>query len=115
MIIRIKNLKMRTIVGIYPREKKQRQPLIANIKFEFNADTAVRSDSFSDTVDYEHITNEVKAWVEKGKFDLIETVADGILRIVMKDPRVERALVEVDKPKALKTCESVSASAYAQR
>ncbi len=115
MIIRIKNLKMKAIVGIYPREKKQRQPLIANIKFEFNADTAVRSDTFADTVDYESLANEIKTWVEKGKFDLLETVADGILRIVMKDSRVDRALVEVDKPKAMKTCESVSAATYTQR
>lgn len=115
MIIRLKDLKMRAYVGIYPREKKQRQPVIANIKFEIDASVAVRSDAFADTVDYEQLSIDIKEWVEKGRFDLLETVADGILQIVMRDPRVQRGLVEVDKPKALTTCKSVSATAFTQR
>ena len=106
--IRITNLRLRTIIGIYDWERKDKQDVIINVTMEIETPKAVKSDRIKDTVDYKKITKKIIQAVEASKYYLIEKLAGKILEIVMKESRINKATVRVDKPFALRFADSVS-------
>ncbi len=108
MIIKIENLKLRTIVGIYDWEKEKKQDVIINIEMEFDGTKAIETDSIDDTIDYKTITKEIIEMVEGQEFNLIERIAGDAMKIVMRNDKVQKASVRVDKPGALRFTDTVS-------
>lgn len=108
MIIRLKNIRLRAIVGVNPWERNDKQAIIVNVEIEFDGDRAATSDDIADTLDYRTISRKIVDLVENSQFYLIETMADRILRSVLEDPLVQRVRVEVDKPFAVKCADSTS-------
>ncbi|MBN2010556.1 dihydroneopterin aldolase [candidate division KSB1 bacterium] len=115
MIAKIKNLRLRAILGVHEWERKNKQDLIVNVEFEFDGRPAANSDQIEDTVDYKSIKKEVIKLVESSSFQLVETLVERICDLVMKDERVEQVSVEVDKPHALRFADSVSISTTRSR
>jgi len=107
MILRIENIRLRTIVGIYEWEKKSKQDVIINVELEFDGAAAIKSDNIKDSVNYKTINKQIITLVENTNFDLIEKIAGDVLEIVMKDTKVQKATVKVDKPGALRFTDSV--------
>ena len=103
MIVRIKNLRCRTIIGIYDWE------------YEFDGAKAAETDDICDTVDYKALKREIVEQVESSRFYLLEKLASRALEVVMSDEKVTGATVEVDKPHALRLAESVSVVCSAGR
>jgi FolB domain-containing protein len=108
MIIRIKNLRLRTIIGLNDWERKKEQDILINLKIRVDDETAVASDDLADGVDYKRIKYRIVEEVEKTSFYLIERLAGFILDIVFENDKVTKATVEIDKPHALRFAESVS-------
>ncbi|MGB2691140.1 MAG: dihydroneopterin aldolase [Thermodesulfobacteriota bacterium] len=108
MIIRIEDLKLRTIVGIYEWEKENKQDIIINVEIEFDGTKAIETDDIADTIDYKSITKRIITMVEESDFNLIERIAGEAIKIVMENEKVEKASVRVDKPGALRFTDSVS-------
>jgi len=108
MIISIKELRLRTIIGAHDWERDVKQDVVINVIAEVDGNPAAESDDLLDTVDYKMITKEIIELVETSEFYLIEKLAESILDIVMFDQRIVRASVEVDKPHALRFADSVS-------
>lgn len=106
--IYIRDLALRCIIGIYPEERKNKQDVIINIALETELRSAGKSDSLNDTVDYKAIKLAVLDFVEKSSFQLIESLAEGIADICLKDRRVLSVTVTIDKPGALRFCRSVA-------
>lgn len=115
MIIRIKNLRLRTVVGIFDWEKKIKQDVVINVEIHFNGAKAIESDSIEYTVDYKQITKKIIDYVENNSFNLIEKIAGDVSAIVIQDNNVKRTEVEVEKPGALRYADSVSVTHYIDR
>ena len=98
MLIRIKNLKLKTIIGIYDFEEKIQRELIFNIELEVKSNKALASDAISDTVDYDDIIKIVKT-IGKKRFALIEKMAAEIVVEIMKNKKIARCKLEIDKTK----------------
>ncbi|TKG93497.1 dihydroneopterin triphosphate 2'-epimerase [Puteibacter caeruleilacunae] len=107
-IIRIKNLLLRTYIGFNPEERKNKQDVVINIQLETDVEEAIVNDSEDGIVNYRSICKKVIGHVQESKYNLLETLTNKILEIVMEDTRVKWAKVEVDKPHALRFAESVS-------
>jgi D-erythro-7,8-dihydroneopterin triphosphate epimerase len=108
MKIRIKDLRLRTIVGVFEWEQKAPQEVVVNVELEFDGAAAARSDDLSDSVDYKAIKQQLLREVQNARYKLLEKLADHVLQIVLSHEKVRRATVEVDKPHALRFAESVS-------
>ncbi len=108
MIIKIENLRLRTVVGIFEWEKKVKQDIVINIDIEFDGAPAIEKDDISFTVDYKSITKRIISDIEGKEFNLIERIAGDVVKIILEDDRVTRATVKVDKPGALRFADSVS-------
>jgi dihydroneopterin aldolase/2-amino-4-hydroxy-6-hydroxymethyldihydropteridine diphosphokinase len=103
----IKDLLLRTIIGINDEERRNRQDVLINIILQADTRAAGTSDEIADAVNYRTITKWVIALVEGSQFCLVEKMAAEIAAICLDDPRVERATVHVEKPGALRFARSV--------
>jgi D-erythro-7,8-dihydroneopterin triphosphate epimerase len=108
MIIRIKNLRLRTILGINEWEREKKQDIIINIKAEFDGTLAAASDDIEDTVDYKAMKRRVINLVENSKCFLIERLITQIGEVILEDEKVLKVTIEIDKPHALRFADSVS-------
>jgi FolB domain-containing protein len=60
MIIKIKNFKFKTILGIYEWEEKTEREIIINAIIETNYDKARFTNDIKDTIDYDEIIAKIK-------------------------------------------------------
>ena len=115
MIIRFKNLRLRAIIGVNPWERNEKQSVIINAELEFDGERASQSDDLNDTIDYRLISKRIIEHVENSQYQLIEALAGNLLRLIMEEPRVIRARLEVDKPNAVRSADSTSVEVSATR
>ena len=115
MIIRIENLRLRTIIGVFDWEKEKKQDVIINIEMEFDGKKAAETDKLEDTVDYKNLNKNIIEYVEKGNFNLIEKMVSGIGEIILSDKRISKATVKADKPQALRFADSVSVTHFVEQ
>ena len=106
--IRITNLRLRTIIGANDWERGVKQDIVINVRFEYNATKAQKSDRLKDTVDYKTITKKIIQTVEKSNYQLLEKLTQVVLNIVCESSLVKTATVRIDKPQALRFADSVS-------
>ncbi|MBE9531965.1 MAG: dihydroneopterin aldolase [Proteobacteria bacterium] len=115
MIIRIKDLRLRAIIGFNEWEREKKQDISINLTIESAAERAVETDDIADGIDYKVITKGIIASVETSEFFLLERLAGFILDQVMTDDRIDRATVEIDKPHALRFARSTSVELTRER
>lgn len=106
--ITIRDLALRTIIGIYPEERKEKQDILVNITLEVDLKKAGTSDNITDTVDYKTLKKEIVKMVDKSAYNLIESLAENIATICLTEKKVNRALITIDKPGALRFARSVA-------
>lgn len=98
--IHIKDLLCRAIIGTLPEERVKKQDVIINMTLFTNHNPAA-SDDLADAVDYRNIVNPTIKLVETAEFFLIEKLALEIVKLCFSDARIERAIVTVEKPRAI--------------
>lgn len=107
-IIRIKNLRLRTYIGINQVEIDNRQDVIINVEMHYPAARASQSDHLEDALNYRTVTKKIIALVENNRFGLLEKLTNDVLAIASEHPWISFAQVEIDKPHALRFADSVS-------
>ena len=69
-IIYIKDLRIKTIIGIFDWERKVKQEVSIDMEFPFDCKKAAKTDSIEDATDYKAITKAVIKFVEESSFQL---------------------------------------------
>lgn len=110
MIIKIKNLKAKTILGVYDWEKQVKRPVIFNIKIDFDCSKVSKTNSLSDTIDYNKLSLKIIEHTESSSYELIETLLNEVVDIILSEELVKKCEVEIDKPAAVAMSDSVSLS-----
>ncbi|MCL2701521.1 MAG: dihydroneopterin aldolase [Phycisphaerae bacterium] len=108
MKIRIKDLRLRTVIGVEEWERDRPQEVVVNLELEFDGTAAGLHDRLEDTIDYKALKQRILVAVETSRYRLLECLAIGVLEIVRETPGIRAATVEVDKPGALRFARSVS-------
>lgn len=105
--IQIHDLLLRCIVGINPEERVKKQDVIITMTLYSDLRQAGRSDNIDDAVNYKDLTKRVVDHVEASSYFLVEKLAQSIAEIAVREFKVERAVVSVEKPGALRFARSV--------
>jgi D-erythro-7,8-dihydroneopterin triphosphate epimerase len=113
--IRIKDLSVRTFIGIKEDEILNKQDVLINLSIIYPAIEAVRDNDIDHALNYRTITKAIIQHVEGNRFALLERLTQELLDLVMAHPTVCYAEVEVDKPHALRFAKSVSITLAGQR
>lgn len=108
--IRVENLCLQAHVGVYPHERLIRQRVIVDVGLEADLSSAGLSDRVEDTIDYDLAASEVRAVVQSGHHQLIESIAESVARrlLLCFQGRVTRVRVRVGKPSALPDARAVA-------
>lgn len=115
MIIKIKNLKLEAILGIYDWEQNTKRPIIINAQIHTKADDAKYSNNIKDAIDYDIIVKQIKSYVSSKNFQLIEKMTQEILEIIMKDDRISKCVLEIDKVGVVSNVDSFSVTLSEER
>ena len=97
----IKEMIVETIIGIFPHERENKQPVIINIEIDCDLSLPGKTDDITDTINYKIINDEVRTHVESSDHLLIEKMAEVIAQICLKKDGVFGVTVGIDKPDAL--------------
>lgn len=104
----VKDLLVRGIIGINPEERVKLQDIVINLTLYTDIRMAARSDDIEHAVNYKSITKRIIEHVEASSDYLVEKLVTDIARIVLTEfDGVQRVLVRVEKPGALRFAQSV--------
>lgn len=103
----IRGLKADAVIGVYDWERTIRQRLVIDLELASDNRAAARTDAVEDAVDYDTISGRVLAWVGDSEFQLIETLAEQLAELLMREFNVPWLRLEVAKPGAVEAADSV--------
>ena len=115
MIIKIKNFKFTSILGIYEWEEKIQREIIINAKIETDYDQARFTNNIKDTIDYHELITKIKNLLNSKKFKLIEEMVQQTLDLIMEDKRIKKCEVEIDKVGIVENVDSFSITLSQER
>jgi dihydroneopterin aldolase len=98
--IGISNLKVDTIIGVFPSEREFLQELIIDLEVSFEGE--VKLDSIDSTLNYDEIVDICKKTSLEKKYFLIESFAKDILNRCFDNLPIFQATICVSKPNAIK-------------
>jgi FolB domain-containing protein len=103
----IKNLTARGIVGINEWEREKKQEIVMNFTLFADLSGAAASDSLEGSVNYRTIAKRALAHAETAQRYTVEALAEDLAALCLKEEGVERVIVRVEKPGALRFSTSV--------
>jgi FolB domain-containing protein len=98
----LKDLKIATIIGVFPEERLNKQELVFNIELGCDLSRAGLSDKLEDSIDYTKVENAVLTLGEQSHFFLLEKMAEETAALCLKMHGVKSVNVRIEKSGALK-------------
>jgi dihydroneopterin aldolase len=106
-IVYIKGLRAQTVIGVYDWERHIRQPLVLDLEMASDTTLAAASDEIAQALDYATISQRVITLVEGSEYRLLETLADAVAEMIMRDFGVPWLRLRLSKPGAVAEAEDV--------
>ena len=103
----IEDLLVRSIIGINPDERVNKQDILINMVLFVDIRDAGKNDDINESVNYKSVTKRVVHHVEESSDLLVEKLVTDIARLVLTEFPVKRVRVRVEKPGALRFAKSV--------
>ncbi len=105
--VSIKNLRARGIIGIRPWEREKIQDILISIDLFTEVRKTGTPDEIDYCIDYSKMAKAVIEHAESSQRFTVEALAEDIAQICLKDERVLKTTVRVEKPGAVRFSESV--------
>ncbi len=105
--MRISGLRAEAVIGVYDWERRVRQELVLDLEMAGDNRRAAASDHVEDALDYAAVSQAVLDYIEGSEFQLIETLAERLAELVLREFDVSWLRIEVAKPGAVKDADSV--------
>lgn len=106
-IIYLKDLRIDTVIGIFEWERRIKQ----NVRFDLEMGTditkAAASDDIADTLDYKTLAKRVIAFVEESSFNLVETLAESVAKLIVTEFGVPYVKITLNKAGAVRGADGV--------
>jgi dihydroneopterin aldolase len=106
--IKLSELTVDTIIGIWEWEKRNPQKVVFDIEMSTDISQAAKSDSIKDALDYKAISTRIKQYALENHFELIETLADKVAELILNEFDVSWVKLTISKPHAIRDSKNVS-------
>jgi dihydroneopterin aldolase len=84
-IIFIDDLRVSTLIGIYPREKAMPQTVEMSLQIGTSTASAGASDDIGDTIDYAAVVDRLRTELATQHFNLLEKLAEYVATLLLED------------------------------
>ncbi len=102
----IHGLKIETIIGIFDWEREKKQSLIIDLDIGSCFSKAILSDNINDCIDYTQVCEKINSLAKQHSFELLESFAEQISRIVLEQFETQWVKIKISKPLAIQQAES---------
>ena len=106
-IVYLRDLKVDCVIGVYDWERRIRQTLVIDIDMATDIRKAAASDGIQDTLDYKAVSKRIQQFVGDSSFQLVETLAEKIAAIILKEFPVPWVRVRINKKGAVRNADAV--------
>ena len=106
--IKLTELTVNTVIGIWDWEKRNPQKVVFDIEMSTDINKASKSDSIKDALDYKAVSKRVKQYALENQFDLIEALADKVAEIIIIEFEVSWVKLTISTPYAIRDSKNVS-------
>ena len=106
-VVIIRDLELTAKIGVYTHERQDSQPIRINLTMTVGLGSM--KDRLEDTVSYDIIVEGVKRLISGGHINLVETLAERIADLCLKQELVEKVHVRVEKLHAVAEAAGVGA------
>jgi len=103
----LEGLKTRSIIGIYHWERKVRQTILIDLVIPIDNRRSARRDWIEDTLNYKALAKLILREVPKTRFQLVESLAEFIASLCLKNFPLPSVTVRVSKPGAIRGSRNV--------
>ncbi len=103
----IRELRADTVIGVYDWERDIRQTVVLDLEMASDNLRAAGSDQIDDALDYAAISTRVLSFIENSEFQLIETMAEEIAALIMREFHVPWLRLRLSKPGAVAQAKDV--------
>lgn len=90
--ISLNNMQFHTYNGVLPEEKVIGQRLQIDVEITYPIETKVHDDDLTTTISYADVYDDVVAFVGEFNFNLIESVANGLLQTLLQKYAMAEAM-----------------------
>ena len=103
----IKNLLARGIIGVNDWERKHPQNILINVELFTDTRHAAETDDINDCVNYSIMSKKIMAHTESVGKLTVEALANDLANLCLAEKSVQKVIVRVEKPGAVRFAESV--------
>lgn len=103
----ISDLLARGIIGVNDWERKRPQDILINITIFTDTRRAADTDHINDCVNYSSVSKKVLAHAETAHRLTVEALANDLAKLCLEENGVQRVMVRVEKPGAVRFAASV--------
>jgi len=103
----IRDLRVRGIIGINDWEREQIQDMLINIEAFSDTRRAAETDNIEDCVNYRTLAKKVQAHAETAARLTVEALANDLAKLCLQEKGVQKVIVRVEKPGAVRFSRSV--------
>ena len=103
----IKDLLVRGIIGVNDWERKRAQDILINVTLFTDTRRAAETDSIVDCVNYSTMSKRIQAHAESAERLTVEALANDLAKICLEELAVQKVILRVEKPGAVRFARSV--------
>ena len=102
--ILIENLTCNAFIGVYENEKLNSQKIIIDLEIVLVKSIKTHTDNLCDVADYGKFRRIVLDIINSKHFNLIETLADNLIKKIETFEKVENIKLKITKPDVFEDC-----------
>lgn len=103
----VEGLKAETCIGIYDWERRIRQVVQIDLQLGTDVAAAASDDEIALAVDYKAVSQRVRSYAENAQHRLVETFAETLAELLLREFRLPWVRVAIRKPGAVTGADSV--------
>jgi dihydroneopterin aldolase len=100
-------LEVPCIIGIFDWERKVKQKVLIDFEMPTNVAKAARKDDIKATVNYKAIAKATIKFISESDFFLVETLAEKVAQMILKEFKLSYIKLRVSKPGAIRGAKNV--------
>ena len=110
--VKIKNLKVKTKIGVTAQERKKAQLLFVSLKFNYNLHEQHNANNIKNLKDYSAIIKFLKSFITNSKYKTLEKLILECKKKLEKQYKLKNIFLTIDKTNVAKKyrCDSLSVS-----
>ena len=103
----LNNLRIDCVIGVYPHERTDPQPLFVDVEVDYDFAPAADTDDLAGALDYDQIATGLTSLAQEGRFALLETLVEAAATFCLQSfPAVTAVRLEIRKPRAVEAADA---------